>query len=113
LGAKKNGSQKNESQKKWEPKKMGTKTNFLAMFLGGAYKKLLGRNKNKSKDKIANREREAWEGGVALPLLGTDTLLTKRLSGSGAFFFCPKSIVPCLEAIPAVSMLTIKKVTRN
>jgi hypothetical protein len=71
------------------------------------------RNKNKSKDKIANREREAWEGGVALPLLGTDTLLTKRLSDSGAFLFCPKLIVPCLEAIPAMSMLTIKKVTRK
>jgi hypothetical protein len=76
--------------------------------------KLWGRNKNKSKDKIADRAREAWEGGVALPLLpllGTDTLLTKRLSG--AFLFCPKLIVPCLEAIPAMSMLTIKKVPRK
>jgi hypothetical protein len=92
-------------KKNWEQKKngsrkkyWGTKNNFLAMFLGGAYKKLWGRSKNKSKDKIANREREAWEGGIALPLLGTDTLLTKRLSGSGAFLFCLKLNVPCLEA---------------
>jgi hypothetical protein len=97
---------------------MGAKNIFLGtIFLGNVFResieKLLGRNKNKSKEKIANREREAWEGGVALPLQGTDTLLTERLSGFDALFFCPKLIEPCLEAIPAMSMLTIKKVTRK
>jgi len=60
---------------------------FGGFFLGSIKKnwdkKICSKKWDWSKDNIANGEREAWEGGVALPLLWTDTLLT-----GGSFHLC-------------------------